>query len=284
MANTPCYWQGTSADNDITDSANYYGNTMPQANSSDSLFFPAATADADKDVDGADFSGTELVDLTFEDGCYLNFGSREAFLDVNADYVDYAGQGNAYLNIEGATEVLVRGGAGGTGAHTFGLALAASADSCDTLIVNPGSGNDVGIAPWPDVSGTWTTATVRSGNVEIGDTATITTLTVEGGSIVSLADGYDLTMHAGAFEVLRNNPADINLYGGTLYYSSSDVPTGTVKLYGGTLDFSRCGSASSWNAVTIEYYGGAISDPDGVVLSQGLDGLDIKTGGRFQIS
>lgn len=269
-------WDGAASDNTISTATNWSDDTAP--GSTDSAVFPALSAAATKDVNGADFSAVLLVDLSFEYNCALNFGSRVTALHVDADYVDYAASGIAFLQIDNSTAVRVTncGSAGST--STYGLSLTGASNAL--LILDPGAAGRVGVAAMGGETAAFTTIKVNSGIVDVGDSVTCTTMAVMGGQVKVYSSLTTYTQTSGTARINAGTPTTVNLYEGTLYYNSAAAAPTTVNLYDGSLDFSEAGSLADWSSVTLNWYGGNIVDPGNVCNAKPLK----KVGGTASFS
>lgn len=268
-------WDGVAADNNFATATNWSSDTAPV--STDNAIFPALAASTSKDVDGSDQSTILLVNLNFEEECYLNFGSRETPLHVDADYVNYAALGVAFLEIDNSTEIHLNNGSGATSSNSYGMNLTGSTNAL--LIIDLGDYNTLGIGAFAGQSATFTTVQVRSGDVTIGESLTCTTLNVDGGVSACGSNITTVNVSAGTYSQAKNKPTTLNLNGGRVYYNSTTAPT-TVVIKGGVLDMSQDGRAKTFAAVTM-HPGAQIFDPAGILT---ITTLTRASGGTTMLS
>ena len=254
-------WKGDNDDGVWATGANWISDTAP-ADAGDSVLFPAMGADSTNNVKGnVDVSGTALADFTVAELCYVNFGDIANPLRFDADYFTYEGYGVGYFNLDHATTAMTEArilyAKAATTTAAFGIHVQA-ANTVTTLKIDAGAEGDVGVCAMDQATGTFTNIQHLSGNTVIGDGATLSIVSMDGGVLRNYEWCTTLNMHGGTYRQALGNPTTLNLHGGTFYFNSNSTIT-TCNLYGGTLDTSEDGRAK--NITTINIYGGTVNDP-----------------------
>lgn len=280
MAN-PRIWDGVAADNGFATATNWSSDTTPITG--DTAIIPGLAASSTKNIAGSNQSAILLAAFWVEPECKLNFGSRETYLQLDADYVYYYGEGTGYLQIANSTEIWVGAGAAASSGNSYGVNLLGTANAL--LVLDPGESNSVAVAAMGGETAAFTTILITTGEITLGASVTMTTLTVDGGTVTNSSDVTTLNLNGGTFRQQKNNPTTINATGGRLYYNSADVPTTVNLRKGSVLDASEDGRAKTgWSATTVNLYEGATIYDPGNVLMQYIGTLNILDGGTLAVS
>ena len=276
MAAVTRYWNGVGADNAFATAGNWVDAAAPV--STDTVIFPAMASASGVIVDGSDQSAILLVATIVEPSCALTFGSRGIPLELDTDAFTYEGSGASYFDIASCAELRIYSAASGDTTNSYGFNLTGTSNTL--LIVDPGSSGSVSLASLGDESLACVTIQIVSGTVDMGDSLTVTTLYVDGGTVSSKTDVTTLQVAGGTFRQLKNNPTTLNVLGGRVYYNSTDVPT-TVTLRGSAiLDMSEDGRAKTWQTVNL-YDSARIYDPGNVLT---ITTLNRYKGGTLSVS
>ncbi len=272
-------WDGSDSDGTLVTAANWEGAAAPV--STDNMTFPAFAADSGSpgaNIIGQDFSAVLLEDTTVEEGCFLNFGSRDTYLELDTDQLYYNGDGYLFLDIENAEELwFLNGRAAGSG-FSFGANIMASTVNALTFI-DIGSGNSLGLCALAGDTGEFTAIAIQSGEVTLGKDLTTTTVTVDGGTVISHCASAEMTITKGTVTHLNNAITTLNINGGRIYYNSDNAPT-AVNLYGGVLDLSQDSRALTIGTINL-WKGGKIYDPSNKLT---ITTLNRKVGGTTAIA
>jgi len=256
-------WDGSAADNAFDTAANYDSVDVPA--STDTVIFPALAAASGINVDGSDQSALLLAAFWNEPGCYVEFGSRIAYLQLDTDLLVFAGSGQAFLDVDNCAEIRVTDAAYSTSATDYGLCLVGEGNTLLTL--DPGSNRGVSLAALGDEAFACTTIQADSGRISLGSGVTNTTLSVSGADLETRSDHTTTNVYGGVFRQSDNKSTTLNLRGGTTYYNrpTSDAPT-TLSMYANAiLDLTELTAALA--IATINIYGKCLIRGDRGLLS-----------------
>lgn len=251
-------WNGDNLDGAFATGANWVSDTAPV--STGSALFPAMAYVATRSIAGSDQTAKELVKVEVEPQCNLTFGSRAAFLQLDVDYLVFAGSGVGFFRIINSTKITVDATAtGGSSAATYGLYLNGTANT--ELEIN---GGVVGVAAFDTDSATFTTISINnSPTVDIGPAVTMTTLNVRGGTVYSQSGCATANIAGGTVTHAAGSITTVNIYGGT--YKPLGLALPVINQYGGLVDLS--GLTGTATGGPINGYAGTISDPNGVLAT-----------------
>jgi hypothetical protein len=202
---------------------NYVGGTVPV--NGDTVFIPAAAAYG---ITG--MSATALLAAFREDERYTGaIGTATAPLSVDTDAAVLAGTGTQFIKIRNSTTVDVL--ECGSGSNTaYGLSLTGAGNAA--LRIAAGAGT-VGVAANAGETGGFTATTVSTGEVTLGLGLTTSTINVDGGAVEVHCGSSTFNQFGGQVHYDEGKPVNVNLRGGTLYYSTGSTST-TVNLYAGS--------------------------------------------------
>jgi len=259
MAANTQIWSGAAADNDHSAAGNWDVAEAPETG--DTLIFPAMAAATGVHVAGSDESAILQAATFIENGCYVEFGSRIAYLQLDTDALTFAGDGQAYFDIDNCALIRIENAAYAGSGHTYGFNLVGTGNTA--LVCDPGSGKAVGLAALGDESLACTTITIDSGNVDMGSGLTTTTLNVTGGAVNNSSAISVTNIGGGTLRQVAAKVTTLNIKkGGRVYYNGT-APT-TINLYaGGILDLSERTAAMAVDAMNV--YGGQVIDPHNVL-------------------
>ena len=264
MPATTLIWTGAT-DGVFATAGNWSPAQAPA--SGDSVIFPV---DATVDVDGSDQSAILLVNMWAEPGCNISLGSAAAYLQLDVDYLYWAGTGVSYLDVDNSTLVSIDDcAAGATGA--FGLYLKGDGAAHNTqLSLSYDVAGDVGLGFTADMTTSetcqFTTIRVAGGILMISEKVTATTLDQNGGTIYNRANLTTVTQTKnGTLYHERTATIGTLVADGVVYYDSNGtLTTGTITS-NGTLDFSRDPRPVTITNALQVYGGAVIRDPRGRV-------------------
>jgi len=256
-------WSGAAADNNFVTAANWDSVDVPA--STDTVLFPAMAAATGVNVAGSDQSAKLLAAMWVEPGCYVQFGSRIAYLELDTDLLVFDGSGQAFLDVDNCAEIRVGNAAYSTSTADYGLCLKGTANTLLTL--NPGGNRVVSLAALGDETGAWTTISAESGTVKIGSGVTTTTVNVNGADVELRSDSTTTNVYAGVFRQTDNKSTTLNLRGGTTYYNrpTTDAPTALNMYANAILDLTELSAALA--IATINIYGKCLIRGDRGLLS-----------------
>ena len=251
---------------------NWLDGALP--GSGDHIFF---VADYNVDLTGSLDRTAVAFDygnITVESGFTGKIGTKIAYLEIRCAGVDFKGSGETYLDVNtSAIDIRVDGTAaaatGKSGLYLLGSAI-------DEINVINGS---VGVASKAGETATVTTLTVNGGNVLVGDGCTLTNATVYSGNLISQATITTLKNYNGT--VTTEEAAAIttlSLYNGSHTHNGTGT-IATANVEGGTLDLFRSGLARTITTLNLNPGGGVVFDPDLITITT----LNI-TGGPIEIS
>ena len=174
-------WNGDNSDNAFSTAANYEGDSAPA--NTNTVVFPAMAEDSGDNVDGSDESSTLLASVQVEDNCYLTFGSRATYLQIDTDEFIYEGAGQSFFHLHNCQNAYVHHAAYAGGDYTHGLSLVseaagtartANADHSSTtqlVFLDQDYSDDfaVGSTVYNSTDGTYHTVTSSTGSTNGGD-------------------------------------------------------------------------------------------------------------------
>mgnify|MGYP003147325143 FL=1 len=250
-------WTNGNSDGDWANTANWLGGAIPTAG--DNVYFTSeytgdVTTNLDRTADGT------LGNLIIEEGYTGKIGTKAGYLQLICSGVTFDGSGLCFIDVNtSAIDISVTGTArASTGQQ--GLYLKGSA--IDELNV---TGGTVGVAARAGETATVTTINVNGGTVNAGAGATLTTLTGYGGNMNSKAGLTTINLIGGNAKV-EGNITTANLEAGTLTYNGTGTIT-TCNAQGGTIDCFRTALARTITTLNLKPNGGIVYDPDVVTVS-----------------
>jgi len=192
-------------------------------------------------VAGADVTAYELAEWTVRAGYSGTIGSRTAGaitnLQVDADTVNLAGSGTAYINLTGvATCNVTAAAAGSPSTGLYGLTL--SGATIGTLKIDLDSGQSVGVAALAGQTCTATNIDIDgAGTVVLGSGLTTTTVTIAGTGTVYIDCAYTTLTISGSPTVYQRSGTGTTLlaYGGRFYNNTSSAITTTSVFDGASV-------------------------------------------------
>ena len=184
------------------------------------------------------------------------------YLKITADTVTFAGGGESYLWVEGASRILVSkaGTSAATGEYSLDLTCV---DETTTLDIQAGSGQKIGIAALPGEQSSLTTINVSGGEVTIGSDVTVDTLNVTGGivrNLATIASGKTINVYGGVLDQQDDCVGSVNIRGGVMYYRGTGTIANVIISGQGVMDLSLDRRGRTFTATKL-YYGAALRDP-----------------------
>lgn len=266
-------WDAGGADREFNTQENWNGDTNPVTG--DDAMFPPMANSYSPDVAGGDMTAILLVNTLVQAGCLLGFGQRDDYLMLDTDYLRFEGEGQAFLDIDNSTEVLVLAGRSTDGNGDRGMSLVGSGNAL--LVVDAGEDNSVGVGANAGESAAFTAIRVMSGDVEVGDTVTYTTLVVRGGNVRTncgvQAGGTVTVSDGGVLTIEQGSPITLTIEdGGRVIYNEPDLTNVTIIVQaGGQLELGGDVRPKIFSTTVIQRYpGGQINDPFGLLADQAL--------------
>lgn len=264
-------WSGAAGNGLLLASGN--NNTAGALVSTDSIIFPAMAASAAKNViyTAAD-EEVLLANFSVETGSLISFGTRLSPVFVDADYLTFRGGGSAWLKVTNSAEVDIFAALSAASDGGYGVNLSGPTNAL--LIVDPARGGNssgkVGIAAGATETAGFTTITIASGNVWLGEgvkqsngSDAITALHHAGGTTINSSGVVTVNLMAGTYTQQKGVVTNLNLFGGRYYANSTDTITAAV-LYSGVLDLSQDRRAKTVTTLTI-HVGASIYDPANIL-------------------
>jgi hypothetical protein len=250
MANK--YWEGTGST--FQTATNWKSNAG--ISTGDKAIF---TTGGSYGVAGSNAAALALGGFQVEEGYDQDIATKATYLQIDADTVELAGGGTIYLNVNRSTTVDVTKAAAAGTANTFGTVLTGGSNAALRAIL--GSNEALGIAPYAGESARFTAITISgSGTVAIGDAVTVTTLTIDGGTVTNKSGATTMTISDGTVTHTGGTVTTLNQYGGTLYVDSGDSIT-TLNAYDG-FDLKLTRNVKGVTVGTLHIYGaGTVDDP-----------------------
>lgn len=297
-ADAQTYVQATTTANsgpNMWEAENFSGATVPGTN--DTLVFEKSAVDL---LYGIDQNALELDLIVIRQ----SFTGRIGLPRTNANgYVEYR---QSYLLIDCTPTVKIGEGEGsGSGRIKLDLGgdVAAAitvygrgtrADSEIPCVLLLGSTThtltllgkaDVGAALFAGEVAQFTTITMgegTTGKLVLGETSTLTTINVRGGTVEASDNVTTINQTAGVMTLRGSATATTwTIDGGTAFYNSSGTGTTIVVGGGGVLDFRQNQSARTMTNVSI-FPGGAIHDPNKTVTW--TNGIDLQRCGPLGVT
>lgn len=227
-------WAGS--DGNYGTAGNWSPSGVPTAG--DDVRIPASSSQSI--TSGLDQSAVAIGDFIVEEGYTGTIGSADGYLQIDPDRFEFAGSGQAWIDIgSAAIDVQVLGTAaaatGDRGLHLKGSAI-------DELAI---LGGNVGVAARHGETATVATCRVTGANADVilGAGVTLTTLRVTAGTVRLRCACTTVTVYGGTLHTEEDGAiTTLNLEGGTVYSNSSGTIT-TLNAGGGTADFTRSGLA-----------------------------------------
>lgn len=251
-------WDGSDADNVYGTAANWHDAAAPAT--TDTTIFPALAAATGVNIDGTDETAELLAATFIEAGCYVEFGSRIAYLQIDTDAFTSEGEGQAFWDIDNCAMIRIENAGYADSGYSYGFNLVGTGNT--ELVCDPGSGKAVSLASLGDEAFACTTIGIRSGDVDMGVGLTTTTLNISGGNVNNRSDITTTNVKDAVYRQIDNKSTTLNIRaGGRVYYNraTADAPT-TLNLYpGGVLDLSEVTDALT--IANFNWYGGQVIDP-----------------------
>lgn len=249
-------WTG-STDGDWTNTGNWLGGALPTVG--DNIYFISEynnnlDTNLNRVADG--IYGT----LTVHKGFTATIGAATGYLQIKCGNVSFDGTGLCFIDVDvSAIDISVLGTAraqtGQSGVYFKGSAI----DELNVI------GGTVGIADRAGETATVTTINVNGGTCNIGSGATLTTATVYAGTLNSESGLTTLNL-IGGNATIEGNITTANLERGTLTYNGTGTIT-TCNAQGGVIDCFRSALARTITTLNLKPGGGAIYDPDVVTVT-----------------
>jgi len=244
---------GTDPDTQELDYVTY--TQTPQA--SDDVVIPASSSEAIDDGLQS-LAAISLGEVTIEAGYAYNIGTATEFLRLTCTAFECRGTGQMWIDLQ-ASDIdanIVNSANVGTGSR--GLYLIGS--DLNTVTV---TGGHVGIAWRGGETATVTTLRVSGGSVWVGEGTTMTTVYQTAGDVTNRAAATTVTVYGGTYTSEGDQAVTThNAYGGTSILSSSGTVT-TCTMDGGTVDLQK--SLKSRTISTFNRYQGTVRRADDVV-------------------
>lgn len=265
-------WNGAAADNDYDAGGNFVANGPPIEN--DAVIIPRMAQAATTDITvNLGQSAVALWSFDIDPGCFTNIGVvgiAPTYLEIDADTVTLSPEGIVRLDIDNATIINVLKCKSVTSpVGSFGLFLRGTGN--DQLNIGSGASGDISIAALAGESAAFTVIRSNGGRVTIGDTVTMTTLVVGGGTLLNSSAATTMTVEGGT--VTHEEGAVTNMYcnGGTTYMNAVETIGAISARTGATLDFSKDLRAKTITDAIEASAGCVIRDPYGVVSNMRID-------------
>lgn len=267
---------------------NWVGDAAPVAG--DSVIIPAEATD---DIYGEDFTGTKLNDVSIDNGCGIDIGAKNKYLQLDlwnsptrGDVVTY-GDGTIYLDVdEVGTFDIRRAGANTPSEGDYALSIQGVCSTNATagvFHVRPGSGNSVSLAGHAGEVMELNSLTVYSGtvlaggSVTAGDGSAAVPANVKGGNVLFKSAATVLTQTGGV--ITREGSAAmarLEAEGGALSENSSGT-VNSVNVYArGTVDATNNTAGVTHSEVDL-WPGATYLDPYQKVTQ--TDGVNLRKGG-----
>lgn len=217
----------------------------------DNVRIPAGAGSISSNLDN---TSVALGSFIVEKGYTGTIASSSAYLRVGATRFEFDGSGLSYIDL-GASSVspqVFSTSSAGDGLR--GLYLLGSAMATVNVV-----GGQVGVAVNAGETATITTATVTggSGSLWLGAGVSLTTFTAHGGSNVVRCTGTTMNIRGGTTNTEEVGTFTTqNIYGGTLVRNSTGTVT-TLNSYGGSVDDTQSNAVRT-TTTTNKYKGGSI--------------------------
>ena len=249
---------------------NWLSGSAPVA--ADNIFFVA-----DYNIDltaGLDQSAVTYGKLIVEPGYTGKIGTKIAYLQIACTDVDFKGSGESYIDVSSSAIDIRVDGTAAAPTGKSGLYLKGSA--IDEVNVISGR---VGIASKAGETATVTTISANGGSIVAGDGCTLTNVTVYGGQLNSQASVTTLKIYNGSVTMAEAGAVTtLSLFNGShTHNGTGTISTATIE--GGKLDLYRSGLARTITTLNLKPGGSVVYDPDLVTIGT----LNI-TGGPTEIT
>lgn len=242
-------WKGTDATtpNSWSVAGNWVENSVPVTG--DEVYIPSGSAAI---TAGLSQSSVTLNALTIQSGFSANIGSTDGALQIGVaagtNFFVTASGGTQYIDVGSSTcdiEVYSTGSpsSGNSSFNIIGSAI-------DVLSVNGGS---VGVGRVPGETATVTTLRILGGSVVLGDGVTLTTVDISSGAFTTNSPVTTLNVFGGSATAKQGALTTVNLYDGAFFGLSVGTIT-TLNVYGGRADFSASGVPRTVTTANINAY------------------------------
>lgn len=265
-------WNGAAADNDYDAAGNFTANGPPIIN--DAVIMPKMAQASTTDITGnLGQSAIALWSFDIDPGCFTNIGVAgiaPTYLEIDADTVTLSPEGLVYLDIDNSTIINVLKCKSVTGtAGAFGLFFKGTGNT--ELNIGEAASGDISIAALAGESAAFTTIRSNGGRVTIGDTVTMTTLVVGGGTLLNSSAATTITLEGGTCTHEEGAVTNIYCNGGTTYMNAIETIATISVRSGATLDFSKDLQTKTITNPIEASAKCVIRDPNGVVSNLRID-------------